>query len=236
MKKQNIVWNNNNTPVSIHFDDIYFNNDDAIAESQYVFINGNRLYQRFVESDKSIFNIAETGFGTGLNFLVLWQQFLAFKQNYPNHVLKRLHFYSIEKFPLSLTEVTQIHKQIITDSPLDDLAKKLQQHWLSYEHQFDDVSLNILFDDIALYPSYLAHFNTLIDAWFFDGFSPDKNPAMWSEQLFTQLYTLTNPKGTFATFTAAGQVRRNLINAGFKVEKTKGYGKKREMLIGIKGS
>lgn len=234
MKYQNIVWNNNNTPVSIHFDDIYFNNNDAIAECQYVFIDGNHLNQRFYDYQKTIFVVAETGFGSGLNLLVLWQQFLNFKQNNPHHPLKELHFYSIEKYPLSLQEVEQIHQQIIKDASLAKLAKQLQQCWSMNSASFGDIKLNILFNDITNYSHFLTQHNAQVDAWFFDGFSPDKNPDMWTADLFSQLYQLTAAEGTFSTFTAASQVRRNLISAGFQTTKIKGYGKKREMLIGYK--
>ncbi|MBX4133022.1 tRNA (5-methylaminomethyl-2-thiouridine)(34)-methyltransferase MnmD [Frischella sp. Ac48] len=234
MNNQNIFWNINNTPVSIQFNDIYFNNDNAIAETDYVFIKGNQLMQRFIEFDQPIFTVAETGFGSGLNFLVLWQQFLQFKQHYPNHILKQIHFYSIEKYPLSLLDMRKIHQQIICDNTLNILAGKLQQFWPTPIHQFDTIKLHLLFDDIDQYAHFLNKHNVLIDAWFFDGFSPNKNPAMWSESLFKQLFPLTQLGGTFATFTASGQVRRNLINAGFTIKKIKGYGKKREMLIGLR--
>lgn len=72
------------------------------------------------------------------------------------------------------------------------------------------------------------------DAWFLDGFSPHKNPDMWSTHLFENVSALTRPAGTFATFTAAGFVRRSLQQAGFSVTKRKGFKHKREMLIGFK--
>ena len=76
--------------------------------------------------------------------------------------------------------------------------------------------------------------NDKIDAWFLDGFAPSKNPDMWNEQLYQQMFRFTKSQGTFATFTAASAVRKGLENAGFDITKRKGFGKKRECLSGQK--
>ncbi len=64
----NIHFNRDNTPVSEQFDDVYFSNQDGLQESEYVFQQGNRLWQRWQDFSQPHFVIAETGFGTGLNF------------------------------------------------------------------------------------------------------------------------------------------------------------------------
>ncbi|MEN9894929.1 MAG: hypothetical protein RIR97_781, partial [Pseudomonadota bacterium] len=74
------------------------------------------------------------------------------------------------------------------------------------------------------------------DAWFLDGFAPARNPALWSEDLMARIYARTAPNGTFATYAAAGFVRRNLLAAGFTVEKRRGFAGKRDMLCGHKQS
>ena len=68
----------------------------------------------------------------------------------------------------------------------------------------------------------------------FGRFAPAKNPAMWSEDVLSRIGSLTIAGGTCATYTAAGHVRRNLQAAGFAVDKVPGYGRKREMVIGVK--
>lgn len=75
-----------------------------------------------------------------------------------------------------------------------------------------------------------------VDAWYFDGFSPAKNPRMWSAEIFLKAFELTKPGGTFSTYTSAGWVRRNLAAAGFEIEKVPGFGGKREMLRGFRKS
>lgn len=236
MNSNNIIWKDHSTPVSVHFDDVYFNDDGAIAETMYVFIEGNNLNERFLAHTQSVFTIGETGFGSGLNFLIVWQQFIQFRQQYPNHILKNLQFVSCEKYPLTLNELKEIHETILRDTHLLNLAKQLQSSWPNAKTLFGDASLTILFLDINQFANTLSSLNMIIDAWFFDGFSPAKNAEMWSSELFSALFPITATNGTFATFTAAGQVKRNLINAGFTVKKRTGYGKKREMLIGYKNN
>ena len=70
----------------------------------------------------------------------------------------------------------------------------------------------------------------------FRWFAPSKNPDMWNEQLYQQMFRFTKPQGTFATFTAASAVRKGLENAGFNIKKRKGFGKKRECLSGQKNA
>lgn len=92
-----LSWNDEGTPVSEQFDDVYFSNQDGLEETRYVFLQGNQFPTRFETHPFETCVIAETGFGTGLNFLTLCQCFEEFKQNHPNAKLQRLHFISFEK-------------------------------------------------------------------------------------------------------------------------------------------
>ena len=78
-----LSWNEQGTPVSRAFDDVYFSNDNGLEETRYVFLGGNDLPDRFVRHPRDLFIAAESGFGTGLNFLMLWQAFDAFQQAHP---------------------------------------------------------------------------------------------------------------------------------------------------------
>ncbi|OCG08910.1 hypothetical protein A9G13_02285 [Gilliamella sp. wkB178] len=235
MQTPTIFWDENQNPMSSYFNDVYFNTDGAIAETNYVFIEGNNLYQRFIQHQSDQFIVGETGFGSGLSFLLLWQTFLQFRQQYPEHILKQLQFFSVEKYPLSKPEMIKIHSTIIPNNlSLSSLAKQLQTNFNQSSWQLKEVSLAVFNGDVSDFPDFLAQQQLLVDAWFFDGFSPAKNPDMWSESLFKACFQLTASQGSFATFTAAGFVRRNLINAGFVVSKRQGFGVKREMLIGYK--
>ncbi|MBO1997725.1 hypothetical protein J4730_22285 [Klebsiella pneumoniae] len=89
-------FNAEGTPVSRDFDDVYFSNDNGLEETRYVFLGGNRLPERFPSHPRPLMIVAESGFGTGLNFLTLWQAFDVFVRDNPDVTLQRLHFISFE--------------------------------------------------------------------------------------------------------------------------------------------
>ncbi len=244
-----LSWNETNTPISTDYDDVYFSKDDGAAESDYVFIQQNNLAQRFSalfnQDDKVHFNIGETGFGTGLNFLqccALWQ---ASKERIdqrqrPNN--KKLFFFSTERHPLTKADLI---KSLAAWPDLNTLSHLLIENYpppikgLHSIQLTDDICLTLLLDDVitgfksCLENDFHAHKNIpsrCMDAWFLDGFSPAKNPSMWTSELFQLMASLSHNKTTLSTFTAAGFVRRGLMAAGFDVKKVTGYGKKRDML------
>lgn len=232
-----IHFNQENTPVSDKFDDVYFSNQDGLAETHYVFLEGNQLWERWVNYQEAHFVIAETGFGTGLNFFAVTTLFREFRQKHPDSPLKRLYFTSFEKYPLPLDALQQAH---LAYPQFSHLAQHLQLNWLNpiqgcYRFHFDETTLDLWFGDVAEnLPQLGDYMNGKIDAWFLDGFAPSKNPDMWNEQLYQQMFRFTKLQGTFATFTAASAVRKGLENAGFNIKKRKGFGKKRECLSGQK--
>lgn len=232
-----LSWNEQGTPVSRQFDDIYFSDQGGLHETRHVFLNGNHFPARFTTHTRPLLVIAETGFGTGLNFLTLWQSFAEFKQQPHQTTLQRLHFISYEKFPLSVNDLEMAHRNWPELAPY---AEELRQQWpLPFAgcHRLlldgGRVTLDLWFGDVTdLLPNSDPSLFQKVDAWFLDGFAPSKNPDMWSEGLFAAMAKLSRTEGTFATFTAAGFVRRGLQQAGFNVSKVKGHGKKREMLSG----
>ncbi|MFP5383523.1 MAG: FAD-dependent 5-carboxymethylaminomethyl-2-thiouridine(34) oxidoreductase MnmC [Gammaproteobacteria bacterium] len=216
------------TPVSRPFGDVYFSRDGAIAETGHVFIDGNRLRLRLALGDFRAFTIGETGFGTGLNFLVAAQAFLALA---PDDAT--LHFVTTEKFPLASNDLERAHAcwpELATLAA--ELRAALPPSVTGFHHRLlygGRVRLTLLLGDAtALLPRLQAH----VDAWFLDGFAPAKNGDLWQDGLFAEIARLSAPDATFATFTAAGDVRRGLAAVGFEVEKTAGFGSKRDMLRG----
>ncbi|OZB06217.1 MAG: hypothetical protein B7X54_02945, partial [Idiomarina sp. 34-48-12] len=104
-------------------------------------------------------------------------------------------------------------------------------HRMQFEN--NRVVVDLWFGDIhEQLPDWLPNAENAIDAWFLDGFAPDKNPQMWQTNVYHAMARSCRNLGTFATFTAAGAVRRGLQDAGFEVSKAKGFGRKREMLRG----
>lgn len=230
-------FNATQTPVSTAFDDIYFSTQDGLAESEYVFLQGNNLWQKWQHHSTSHFVIAETGFGTGLNFFTVAQHFQQFRQENPNHTLKRLYFISFEKYPLNTEQLKQVHTYF---PQFAKFVEKLTAHWRPLQtgcqrYHFDQIYLDVWFGDLSEnLPQLGDHYRNSIDCWFLDGFSPDKNPEMWQDNLYRQMFRLSKSGGSFATFTAASRVRKGLQAVGFTVKKCKGFGKKREMLQGEK--
>ena len=234
----NLEFNAEGTPVSRDFDDVYFSNDNGLEETRYVFLDGNQLNARFPEHPRSQFVVAESGFGTGLNFLTLWQAFDQFRAAHPEARLQRLHFISFEKYPLTAHDLVLAHQHW---PELRVWAEQLQAQWpqpIGGCHRLvldgGRVTLDLWLGDINELTDKLDDsLNQKVDAWFLDGFAPAKNPDMWSEHLFAAMARLARPGATLATFTCAGFVRRGLQDAGFTMRKTKGFGRKREMLVGV---
>ncbi|HHA1839777.1 TPA: bifunctional tRNA (5-methylaminomethyl-2-thiouridine)(34)-methyltransferase MnmD/FAD-dependent 5-carboxymethylaminomethyl-2-thiouridine(34) oxidoreductase MnmC [Enterobacter asburiae] len=233
----NLEFNAEGTPVSRDFDDVYFSNDNGLEETRYVFLDGNQLSARFPEHPRSLFVVAESGFGTGLNFLTLWQAFDQFHAAHPEATLQRLHFISFEKFPLTAHDLRLAHQRW---PELAAWAEQLQAQWPPHTggcHRLildcGRVTLDLWLGDINdLTDTLDDSMNQTVDAWFLDGFAPAKNPDMWSQHLFSAMARLARPGATLATFTSAGFVRRGLQEAGFTMQKTKGFGRKRDMLVG----
>ncbi len=232
-----LSWNEQGTPVSRHFDDVYFSNQDGLLETRHVFLSGNGFPERFASHPRPLCVIAETGFGTGLNFLTLWQAFDTFRQTPSDAPLERLHFISFEKFPLSAPDLMAA---LARWPELAAYTAKLTEQWplpFSGCHRllFDGgrVTLDLWFGDVtSLLPACDSSMNQQVDAWFLDGFAPSKNPDMWTADVFNNMARLSRAGGTLATFTVAGFVRRGLQDAGFDVMKVKGFGEKKHMLSG----
>lgn len=214
-------------PRSAQFDDVYFSAENGLAETHHVFLQGNNLPAAWQGAER--YTIAETGFGTGLNFLALWKLFddTAGKN-------AQLDFISFEKFPLTAAQIRE---------GLEPFASELQPYLDQYlarypilvpgYHRLDfgRVRLTLIFDDVNV---ALPLIDAAVDCWFLDGFTPSKNPEMWTDAVFQNMMRVTRSGGTFATFTAAGFVKRGLREAGFRVEKADGFGSKRDMLTGKK--
>lgn len=227
-------------PRSAGFGDIYFSAADGLAETRHVFLQGNHLPERWQSMPargQGHFTIAETGFGTGLNFLATWQ---AWQQYAPAGTW--LHYLSVEKHPLRPAD---LQRALAHWPELAALAEALQQAYppLVGGHHYRvfpeaRISLHLVFSDATeALPEWLDSPQPglprewQVDAWFLDGFAPKRNPGLWQPALFRLMRRLSAGDATLATFTAAGEVRRALASAGFRVERSAGFGRKRHMTI-----
>ncbi len=215
-----IEWKDNGVPVSSMFDDPYFSLDNGVEETRHVFLEGNDLPFRFRDG----FRIGELGFGTGLNLLVAWEAWAKKGSN------GTLHFTSFEAFPMSKDDMAQAHK-LFPD--FNGKRDALLDAWTPEggEITFPGLKLTVIIGDARL---NLPVWDGVADAWFLDGFAPAKNPELWEPDLLEDVGRHTAHMGTAATYTAAGSVRRALEAAGFAVERTKGYGRKRHMTRAVR--
>ncbi|MBN2617124.1 MAG: tRNA (5-methylaminomethyl-2-thiouridine)(34)-methyltransferase MnmD, partial [Spirochaetales bacterium] len=216
--------------INPHFNDCYFSNENGYLESRYVFIEGNEIELR----DLNNICIGETGFGTGLNLLVL-EDVLREKKS-------QLHitFTTIEKYPLApeavrnsinlleqVSEKSLKYHMVLYNFIYENLIDGWNSHTIKREWGILNFNLFIgdVMDAFTTYPVKNM-------VWFLDGHSPDKNPEMWTVELFKKIGENSAQNTSFSTFTAAGIVKQGLRKAGFFVKRHKGFGSKRHMIKG----
>lgn len=216
MSQPDLTWTATGTPVSLRFADPYFADGAGLAEARHVFLAGNDLPARL----RAGFHVAELGFGTGLNLLALLAVWTG-----PG----RLRFTSFEAFPIAAADMARALAPYALPR-----AGELVAAWgrgTGPVRRFDlpgaEVTV-VIGDARATLPGWEGR----ADAWFLDGFAPARNPELWEPALMAEVARHTAPGGTFATYTAAGAVRRALAAAGFSAERRPGFGGKRHMTAG----
>jgi len=246
LENADLQWQDSGAPYSTRFDDIYFSSGGGLAETEHVFLAGNRLQERWAANEQALattasfstshFTIAELGFGTGLNFLCCWR---AWQQMAPQRL--RLHYIACEKYPLQADALTQALLEWPELAPLSEALLTVYPDHSAGFHRLHlpglagapPIILDLYYGDAAQMLMVQAERAAAkVDAWFLDGFAPRVNPQMWSEELLVQLARLSRVACTLSTYSVAGQVVRGLKAAGFEVEKVKGFGQKRQMLVG----
>lgn len=212
-----LAWRPGGVPVSVRYDDPYFSLEDGLAETRHVFLEGNDLPGRF----RPGFQIAELGFGTGLNLMAALAAWRAAGTE------GRLHVTSFEAHPLTASEMGQALGAFPELRPLaDPILARLESG--ATQVTLEDLTFELVIGDAA---DRLPGWEGRADAWFLDGFSPAKNPDLWTPSLMAEVARHTAPEGTAATYTAAGDVRRALEAAGFAVTRRPGFGRKRHMTV-----
>ncbi|MFT4979526.1 MAG: tRNA 5-methylaminomethyl-2-thiouridine biosynthesis bifunctional protein [Myxococcota bacterium] len=209
------------------FSEGYFSPAGGLGESKHVFLGGNRLAQRFAAlrpGDR--FTIGEAGFGTGRNFLATWA---LFSETAPPGAA--LDYHTFESWPLPFDDAA---RAIATFPELAARLRPLRASWplpipgcAPVWTGDSAIRLRVWVGDIL---DGLAEAGFTADAWFLDGFSPAKNPAMWSPAVLAAVARRSRPGSTLATYTAAGDVRRGLRDVGFAPRRESGYGGKLHML------
>lgn len=222
-----LTWHDGDMPYSTAFGDHFYCQTDGRLECGHVFLAGNGLPERWQNATE--FRIGELGFGTGLNAAETWRQWKIHRR--PG---SHLHFVSFELHPM---QASDIDRALSRWPEIDAERKALVALWPNEPKgqvtiDLDDQTrLTVVCGDAR---ESLEASDFTFDAWFLDGFAPARNSAMWSAELMQLVFERTRPGGSFATYAAAGFVRRNLIAAGYTVERRPGFAGKREMLCGVK--
>lgn len=228
------------------FGDVYATRSGAWGQARSVFIEGCDLPQRWQRGE--CVRLLETGFGLGVNFLATWAALDASPEVTADAAdaagskvrpQARLDYVSIEKHPFTREDLRAALALSIAAAPdvqvatLQRLADRLLAQWPPMIPGFhaleldEHVTLTLVFDDIA---EALPRIAGRFDAIYLDGFAPDRNPAMWSAPVLTQVAALAAPGARLSSWCVAGAVRRALADASFKVEKRPGFGGKRDCL------
>lgn len=224
---QTLSWREGDMPYSEAFGDQFYCKTDGRLECDHVFIDGNGLKDRFLS--ETALTIGELGFGTGLNLCETWRQWKQLRRSD-----SQLHFVSFELYPMHASEIDRALQHW---PEINSERQKLVELWPDKPSGTVTIELDnqtratIVCGDAA---KNVTASSLNFDGWYLDGFAPARNPDMWSLDLMRAIFEKTARNGTFATYAAAGFVRRNLISAGFTVEKRKGFAGKREMLCGRK--
>ena len=214
------------------YGDVYASRSGAWGQAQAVFIEGCDLSARLAAHSR--LRLLETGFGLGVNFLSTWARCRDSGQPY------RLHYVSIEKHPFTREDLRAALHLSIAAAPaglqpaLQSLAERLLAAWPPLIPGFhtllldEQTTLTLVFGDIEqVLPALRGPF----DAFYLDGFAPDRNPSMWSQATLSRIAALAAPGARVASWCVAGAVRRALAAAGFEVGKRPGFGSKRDSLV-----
>lgn len=219
-----VIWQHTAVPISKTFADIYADKQ-GLAESRYVFLQGNNMQARLPHS----LHIAELGFGAGLNMFALLDLWYTLGAKW------HTHFTSFEAYPMAACDMERIHRLYAELSYLTQAffldwwgQTPVDLVWTGYKGARFTAHI-VLGDARATLPLWDGY----ADAWFLDGFAPTRNPELWQTDLLQAVAQHTKQGGTVATYTSSGHVRRALQQSGFDIKRLKGFGHKRHMLAGF---
>ena len=226
-----LSWRDGN-PYAEDYGDIYYS-DDGPNEVARVFLTPSNLEDRAKHSGALV--VGELGFGTGLNFVECARLVLAEPDT-------RLHFISFEQHPLAATDwrkLADLHKRSPRETFYNNLCEPVLPAltgWHRRQFHQGRITLSVFHGDASQGLEEVLASRLAVDAWFLDGFAPDKNPTLWHADLLSTLSDTSSPGATVATFTSKGQVRRDLESAGFTMRKVDQRPHKRESLAGVLAS
>ena len=198
-------------------DEHYHSVHGAVQESMFIFIKNG-----FDFCSASPLNILEVGFGTGLNALLS-----AIKSKTGN---REVNYTSLEKFPLEDSVVNSLNHYKFAGEEGKEIFHLI--HSASWNERVK-ICTNFYLKKIET-DFTKAQLSGAYDLIYFDAFGPDKQPEMWTAEIFRSIAAVTNDSGVLVTYSAKGEVKRNLRACGFAVTLLPGPPGKRQMIRAIK--
>lgn len=197
-------------------DECYHSSYGAIQESRHIFIEAGLKKNAQNET-----RILEIGFGTGLNALLAY--------HFAMQTGKKIYYTTLEKFPVDVELVRQLNYPGLIDNDLATVFKTMHEVSWNEIHEISPFFvLKKMHVDFTEY-QHVGQYEVI----FFDAFSPEKQPEMWSQEQFEKIAAHCQPGAILTTYCAKGIVRRALQAAGFLVERLPGPPGKREILRGV---
>ncbi|VTU33186.1 tRNA 5-methylaminomethyl-2-thiouridine biosynthesis bifunctional protein MnmC [Variovorax sp. PBS-H4] len=223
-----VAWGADGVPKSLRFGDIYHSETGAVAQARHVFLGGCDLPEAW--SGQRQWRVLETGFGLGLSFLTTWQ---AWREDPRRPGL--LHFVSIEAYPVRREDLL---RAAASHPELAPLAEALAAQWWGLLPGFHRlvfesgrVLLTLCVGDVQAMLRAQHRFDA--DSIFLDGFSPERNPQMWSPETLKSVARFARRGTRLATWSVARPVRDALAPCGFRLHKAPGLPPKRDCLQGV---
>lgn len=202
-------------------DEHYHSTKGALNEALHVFIGSGLLHHQ----SKQI-SIFEVGFGTGLN------AFLTLLETKKDSSLI-INYTAIELYPLDHQQVNLLNYAELIAPEHKSLFHKLHNSaWSEVVSITPNFSLHKIHKDLTKDSTTIGE--EMFDVVYFDAFAPNKQPSMWTENIFKKIQLAGKPNCIIVTYSAKGEVRRLMQEVGFIVEKIPGPPGKREMLRAFK--
>lgn len=198
-------------------DETFHSVHGAIQESMHVFIN-----QGLLTLNAPALRILEIGFGTGLNTL------LTFSEALRNNL--EIYFHTVEKYPLKESEFNRLNYEQLIDGLPEGILD--QMHSCPWDEPVQITERFTLYKEKADFRTMNPPAN--INLVYFDAFSPDKQPELWSTEVLGTIAQVTGPGAVLVTYSAKGMVRRTMESCGFDAMKVAGPPGKREMIRAVK--
>ena len=211
MKKEIIITKDGAHSLYIpKINETYHSVHGAISESMHVFIKNGLNHH----TQKNL-NILEIGFGTGLNTLLTLI-----------HSKKRqIQYNTLEPYPITEDVYKMLNYSKLITSDEETFLKLHRSDWERNVSLFRNFNLQKTKTKLQDFES-----SEKFDIIYFDAFAPEKQPEMWTKEVFEKCYKILDSEGFLVTYCAKGVVKRTLKSVGFEIENLKGPPGKREMI------